>query len=314
MWSNFAEIEGEANQAIIVDRMRIDAFENELSRKSVSSAFGTAGFIWLCLIVVSCSFSAPALAQSQPVPEVQGADEQVYGNISGTVVDVSGAAVAGAQIKLTSGNQPPEQEILSGENGQFSFDDVVPGPIELTITAAGFATQKISRVLHPGDFDIVPQITLTVAANVTEVRVSVPRTEIAETQIKEQEKQLVLGFMPNFYVSYVPDAVHLDAKLKYQLAWKTLVNPFTLAWTAGIAGIEQADKQFPGYGQGAQGYAKRYGAAFADNVSGTMIGAAILPAILKQDPRYFYKGTGSTRSRILYAIASSVRCKGDNGR
>jgi hypothetical protein len=44
-----------------------------------------------------------------------------------------------------------------------------------------------------------------------------------------------------------------------------------------------------------------------------MIGSAILPALLKQDPRYFYKGTGTTRSRILYAIANSVMCKGDNG-
>jgi hypothetical protein len=45
-----------------------------------------------------------------------------------------------------------------------------------------------------------------------------------------------------------------------------------------------------------------------------MIGSAILPSLLKQDPRYYYKGTGTTRSRILYAIANSVICKGDNGR
>ena len=60
--------------------------------------------------------------------------------------------------------------------------------------------------------------------------------------------------------------------------------------------------------------AKRYGAGYADIVTGTFIGSAILPSLLKQDPRYFYKGTGSTRSRILYAIANSVICKGDNGR
>ncbi len=45
----------------------------------------------------------------------------------------------------------------------------------------------------------------------------------------------------------------------------------------------------------------------------TLIGSAILPSLLKQDPRYFYKGTGSKRSRLLYAIANSVICKGDNG-
>ena len=42
------------------------------------------------------------------------------------------------------------------------------------------------------------------------------------------------------------------------------------------------------------------------------IGSAILPSLLKQDPRYFYKGSGSTRSRILYALANAVVCKGDN--
>ncbi|HYB76734.1 MAG TPA: carboxypeptidase regulatory-like domain-containing protein, partial [Candidatus Bathyarchaeia archaeon] len=71
---------------------------------------------------------------------------------------------------------------------------------------------------------------------------------------------------------------------------------------------------FSGYGQGAEGYAKRYGAGYADMVTGTFIGGAVLASLLKQDPRYFYKGVGSKRSRFLYAIANAVICKGDNGR
>jgi hypothetical protein len=78
--------------------------------------------------------------------------------------------------------------------------------------------------------------------------------------------------------------------------------------------VEQAQNHFRGYGQGAQGYAKRFGAGYADTVAGTFVGSAILPALLKQDPRYFYKGTGSTPSRLAYAIANSVICKGDNRR
>jgi hypothetical protein len=84
--------------------------------------------------------------------------------------------------------------------------------------------------------------------------------------------------------------------------------------TGAVAGVEQATGTLSGYGQGAQGYAKRYGAAYADLVTGTFIGGAIFPSLLKQDPRYFYKGTGSVRSRVLYAISMSVICKGDNGR
>jgi hypothetical protein len=88
----------------------------------------------------------------------------------------------------------------------------------------------------------------------------------------------------------------------------------TFLLTGAIAGLQQANNSFRGYGQGAQGYGKRYGADYANVVTGTFIGNAILPSLLKQDPRYFYKGSGSTRSRILYAIANSVICKGDNGR
>ena len=80
-----------------------------------------------------------------------------------------------------------------------------------------------------------------------------------------------------------------------------------------IAGLQQAQNDFSGYGQGTQGYAKRYGASYANVVSGTFLGSAILPSLLKQDPRYFYKGTGTRRSRILYALANAVICKGDNG-
>jgi hypothetical protein len=60
-------------------------------------------------------------------------------------------------------------------------------------------------------------------------------------------------------------------------------------------------------------YERTRRAAYGDALIGTMIGGAILPSLLRQDPRYFYKGTGSTRSRILYALANAVVCKGDNG-
>jgi hypothetical protein len=82
----------------------------------------------------------------------------------------------------------------------------------------------------------------------------------------------------------------------------------------GVAGVEQAQDHFKEYGQGAQGYGKRFGAGYADTVTSTFIGGAILPSLLKQDPRYFYKGNGSTGARALYAIANSVICKGDNRR
>jgi len=204
--------------------------------------------------------------------------------------------------------------VLSGDDGQFSFTNIPPGPFQLTITSAAFATKTCSGILRSGEIYIVPQIALVIATAITDVRVELSPIELAQEQIKDQEEQRVLGFIPNFYVSYVPNAVPLTPKQKFQLAWKTTIDPVTFGINGVIAGVQQAQNDFSGYGQGAQGYGKRFGAGYADAVTGTFIGSAMLPSLLKQDPRYFYKGSGSKRSRILYAIANSVICKGDNGR
>jgi len=238
---------------------------------------------------------------------------QLAGTIGGSVVDRTGAVVPGARVKLSREQQSLSQDAISDTDGQFSFAGISPGPFQLTVTSTGFATQTSSGTLHSGENYTVPPIALAVATAVAEVQVSLTPTEIAQAEIKDEEKQRILGVIPNFYVTYNPAAVPLNAKQKFGLAWKATIDPVNFALVGGIAGIEQASNSFGGYGQGAQGYGKRYGAAYADFVSGTFIGGAILPSLLKQDPRYFYKGTGSRKSRILYAIANSVICKGDNG-
>lgn len=279
------------------------------------------------LVCLGLSFmlcGIPAGAQSQGRPDgsrataalggAQSPDQPVPGTITGTVVDPSGAIIAGARVSLTRDGQSSTQEALSGNDGQFSFANVQPGPFHFTISAPGFAPQTSAGTLSPGQLDVLPPVTMPLAAEVTEMQVVPSQTEIAEDQIKDQEKQRVLDVIPNFYVSYVPNAVPLSSKQKFELAWKTTVDPVTIGITGAIAGLQQAQNHFSGYGQGAQGYGKRFGASYADMVTATFIGGAILPSILKQDPRYFYKGTGSVGSRILYAIANSVICKGDNKR
>ncbi len=279
---------------------------------------GPGSLVSLILMILCCSL--PALAESkqaaqEPATESTSggsSDQQLSGSIDGTVVDQTGAVVAGARITLTR-SQSPKQETLSGRDGQFSFANIPPGPFQLTIASDGFAAQSSSGILRPGEVHVVLPIALAVAATITEVQVMPSQEEIAEEQIKDQEKQRVMGFIPNFYVSYVPNAVPLNSRQKFRLALKTSFDPVTFGLNGASAGIQQATNSFSGYGQGVQGYAKRYGASYADFVTGTFIGSAILPSLLKQDPRYFYKGTGSKRSRILYAIANAVICKGDNG-
>jgi hypothetical protein len=277
---------------------------------------GPARCSWLSVLMLF--FCLPSLAQAPQAgtgavnSEQQGVPQSV-GSISGRVVDRSGTAVEGARVKLVREASAVGQEAAAGEDGQFSFAGVAPGAYRLTVTAEGFAAQTYSGVLRPGESSVVPPIALVVATAVTEVRVELTQIEIAQEQMKDEEKQRVLGVIPNFYVSYVPNAAPLSSKQKFQLALKSTVDPVTFAITGGIAGVEQASDHFSGYGQGAQGYAKRYGAAYADIVTSTFIGAAILPSLLKQDPRYFYKGTGTKKSRFYYAIANAVICKGDNG-
>src|SRR5467141_1448954 len=290
----------------------------------------TAWVLWVNLSLLSCGFPAQAKAQQPPIvprvksnlPDAQGTgasaseqlpDQRLSGSISGIIVDQTGAPDAGARVRLSREGQSPDQEVLSGDDGRFSFANVAPGPFQLTITSAGFATQASSGILRSGETYTVPQIALALATAVAEVRVVPTRIEVAEDQIKAQEKQRVLGVVPNFYVTYDHNAVPLSSKQKFELAWKTTVDPVSFGVTGAIAGIQQSQNDFSGYGQGAQGYGKRFGASYANFVASTYIGGAILPSPLKQDPRYFYKGSGSKRSRMLYAIANSVICKGDNG-
>jgi hypothetical protein len=138
--------------------------------------------------------------------------------------------------------------------------------------------------------------------------------ELADQQIKEQEQQRLLGVFPNFRVSYLPNAAPLDSRQKLHLTWKSISDPMSFVGTGITAGIQQARGDFSGFGDGADGYAKRYAALYATRITGTMITNVALPTLFKQDPRYFYKGIGSTRSRVGYAISRAVVRKGDNGR
>ena len=287
-------------------------------------------FLSLSLCVPLCALSVSLQCQQAPVlwgpgtnsPTLYGtislavgpeADGQTPGNVRGRIVDQSGANITGAVVKLTREGQSSSQEVESDEDGQFFFFNIDPGAFQLTITSEGLASQTVSGTVKAGETCVVPQVRLFVATQVTEVRVGLPKAELAQEQIAAQEKQRVFGFVPNFYVSYVGDAAPLSPRLKFRLAWKSATDPVTLAGVGFLAGIDQAANRWGGYGQGAQGYAKRYGATYADVFGATFLGGAVLPSLLKQDPRYFYKGTGSKRSRILYAISNSVICKGDNG-
>lgn len=284
---------------------------------------GLAAFFGACLIAVLCGpVSAQQVPNLQFAPVsstfAQESTQQrapvALGSISGKIVDQSGANIVGAVVKLTRENDPSTRETTSDQEGLFAFSRVPPGSFHLTISSPGLASQDVTGTVESGQACVTPVVVMIIPTQVTEVHVGMPTEQLAQEQIKEQEKQRVLGFIPNFYVSYIPDAAPLNSRQKFELAWKSASDPITIVGVGALAGMYQAADRWGAYGQGAQGYAKRFGATYADVFGATFIGGAIMPSILKQDPRYFYKGTGSKRSRFFYAIANSIICKGDNGR
>ena len=134
----------------------------------------------------------------------------------------------------------------------------------------------------------------------------------AQEQLQAQEKQRVFGVMATFNTTTNKDALPLSTGQKYQLFFKSASDPWPFLLAGFGAGIDQAEDSFPEYGQGMQGYAKRFGAAYTDYFTGNLLGNAVLASMMKEDPRYFQKGTGSYTSRFLWAATSTVWCKRDN--
>jgi hypothetical protein len=258
----------------------------------------------------------PAAPERSPLDLNAGAVSKptASSSISGIVMDANGGTISGANVTLTSARDLEERKLLSDSNGGFSYSGLPAGNFKLAVTSPGmepFVFPDI--VLNADERRKLSQISMAIAVATTEVKVVVTQAEVAQEQVKAAAHQRVFGILPNFYSSYIWDAEPLDARQKFDLAFHSITDPIEFVGTGIIAGAEQATDTFPGYGQGAKGYAKRYGAAYADDVLGRVIGSAILPSLIHQDPRYFYKGSGSVRSRAFYAMSRALITRGDGG-
>jgi hypothetical protein len=309
-----------------------------------SSPWGSATFVCVSACLLLCGLVVPASAQQPPAAAVQqgsapgrvesasplievqagqtssagtaqAQNPQATASIAGKVIDQSGVAIRGAKIQLSRDNPSIAQEVLTNDDGQFSLANLPPGPFHLVISSPDLTPQTFDDALQAGQAYALPLVMLTVATQVTEVRVSLSPQEQAKLEVKDLEKQRVFGFIPNFYVSYLPNPAPLTRKSKLELAWKSSSDPVTLAGVAVLAGFEQATNKWKQYGQGAQGYGKRFGASYADVAAGTFLGNAVFPMVFKQDPRYFYAGAShTTRSRILRALGGAFMAKSDSGK
>ena len=263
--------------------------------------------IWL-LLLAAIALTVPLVAQDTTAPS------QGTAQITGTATDLDGDVLSGATVVLQGPALKEPRKIMSDDNGFFEFKQLDPGTYRVIITAPNFADWTSPEiVLNPGQYEILTDAKLHLVASTTTVSVTYTPEEIATEQVKVEETQRVFGILPNFYVVYDPSPVPLTTKLKFHLAMKTSTDIVTVVGVGVLAGINQAGDT-PNYVQGAKGYGERFGAAAADGFSDIMIGGAILPSLLHQDPRYFYKGTGTNKSRALHALSSPFVCHGDNGK
>jgi len=258
---------------------------------------------------------AVAMTLTVPLFGQNGKSELKSGIIVGTAIDVNGDPVADARVELNNLDSGDRRTITTPDSGAFEFRDVQPGvPYAITITAQDFADwNSPSITLQPRQFKIVTGIQLRIRTEVTQVDVKYDPVQVAAEQLRAQEHQRVLGFIPNFYVSYEKNPAPLTTKMKFQLALKVSTDPVTAAGVFAMAGIRQSANS-PKYGQGWGAFGERLGATAADGFSDIMIGGAILPSLLHQDPRYFYQGTGTTGSRIRHAMFSPFVTRSDSGK
>jgi len=235
------------------------------------------------------------------------------GTVLGQVLDSSKNPVANATVVL----QKPDGDhatVVTMDDGSFAFHDLIPRvAYQVTVTAQGYGDWKSSVSVEPGQEKTLADINLRIVAVHRAVTVSYSSKQVAAQQLKVEEQQRVLGFIPNIFVTYEPHPEPLTASMKFHLAYKGLTHPTFFAFEALWSGVQQS-AHMTDYGQGARGYGERFGANLASGASEALFANAILPSLLHQDPRYFYRGSGTKGSRAWHAVLAPFVCQGDNGK
>ena len=269
-------------------------------------------FLKLTHILLPIALSGVMLSIPMSAQSAEKANTQT-GSILGKLVDPSGDPIPGATIVLQgpAGNKLTD---VTKDDGSFAFQNVTPGlAYSITANAEGFAEWTSSVAVEPGQEKTLGDVKLRILAVQRAVNVSYSSKEIAAQQLKVEEHQRVFGFIPNIYVTYEPHPEPLTTRMKFHLAYKGLTHPTFFAFEALWAGVEQY-AHTPDYSQGAKGYGERFGANLASGSSEALFGNAILPSLLHQDPRYFYRGSGTKGSRAWHAVIAPFVCQGDNGK
>jgi hypothetical protein len=154
---------------------------------------------------------------------------------------------------------------------------------------------------------------LTVAAVILLVIGAFPNGARAQDEQEEKDPHgksggRLFGLFPNnTAVEGATEIEPVTAGQKFKMAGLNTFDPVIYVFVGVMATVNRS------YGPGASGYFKQYAASFTDNTSGNMMTTAVLPSLLRQDPRYFQRGEGSALGRVGYAASRSVVIRGDSG-
>lgn len=128
-------------------------------------------------------------------------------------------------------------------------------------------------------------------------------------------KDRLFWTMPNFLTMEDAEKIPpLTSGQKFKVVGRSLIDPFEFVLIGFVAGLGQASDSNPSYGQGAEGYGKRYALAYADNAIENFMASAVLPSLLHQDPRYYQLGHGGFLKRAGHAISRVVITRTDSGK
>lgn len=233
----------------------------------------------------------------------------------GDVIDSHDALVPGAKIRAFELTHPTEEKTaIANDAGHWELTGLRPGSWTVFVTAQDLTTFQAPRVsLKPGGHQEIQGVVLTIPEQHSDITVTMTVEQVAEQEMKDQEKQRSLAIFPNFNTSYVWNAAPLTRKQKFRLSMRSTLDPVSFGTAAAVSGYQYGTNKYPEYGNGFEGYAQYYGAAWGTIFIGHTIGYAILPSIFGQDPRYFYMGSGTVKQRAIHAMASSVLARGDSG-
>ena len=187
--------------------------------------------------------------------------------------------------------------------------NLLAAPLFLLLTSFAF-TQDLPD--SPGTSLLAQQST---TAESTSTQTQEPNKQAAENLENEgKQPKRILGIIPNYRsVSADVELPPASTKEKFKLATQDSFDYSSFIFAGLLAGVGDAQRSYPEFGHGAAAYGRYYWHSFADQAVGNYFTEAIVPAVTREDPRYYTKFHGNFLNRTGYAVSRLFITRTDSG-